>query len=103
MCIRDRPERIAQHALNDGRAERGRRAVADDVRQTHVSHHDHGHPRFDGRAEGHEVHRFQLLVGRLDGDSALVGITGRRANAREVPVSYTHLDVYKRQIPSCYP
>ena len=85
------PERIAQHALNDGRAERGRRAVADDVRQTHVSHHDHGHPRFDGRAEGHEVHRFQLLVGRLDGDSALVGITGRRANAREVLGTAEHL------------
>ena len=56
-----------------------------------MSHHDHGHPRFDGRAEGHEVHRFQLLVGRLDGDSALVGITGRRANAREVLGTAEHL------------
>ena len=56
-----------------------------------MPHHDHGHPCFDGRAEGHEIHRFQLLARRVDGDGALVGIAGRRANTREVLGAAEHL------------
>ena len=53
-------------------------------------HQDHqGYRQFEAGTEGEEDHQHEVEVG--------IGIRGHRDDVRLEAVSYTHLDVYKRQ------
>ena len=62
---------------------------------------EHGADRFDGNTVGEEYRRgcrvAALMPRDMLGDAATLGDGTDTGKARGITVSYTHLDVYKRQ------